>query len=103
MVINRTNAVETRIQEVSPVSSVGVGAGAAGVSATGASAVVVAVAGDVDAAATSDVGVVTASSAQTAVPPKRAPDRLSAISIFFIRVPQPHLRVIFYSASFVPI
>ncbi len=102
MVINRTNAVETKIQEVSPVSSVGVGAGAAGVSATGASAVV-AVAGDVDAAATSDVGVVTASSAQTAVPPKRAPDRLSAISIFFIRVPQPHLRVIFYSASFVPI
>jgi len=38
MVINSTKAVETKIQEVSPVSSFG--AGAAGVSATGASAVV---------------------------------------------------------------
>ena len=52
----------------------------------------------VDAAAVSDAatvcsatGVDAASSAQTiAEPPKSAPDRLSAISIFFIRVPQPY-------------
>ncbi|PIL58027.1 hypothetical protein B4N86_13245, partial [Acinetobacter baumannii] len=54
-------------------------------------------------AVTSDVGVVTVSSAQAAVPPKSAPVKLSAISIFFIRVPQPHLRAIYCSASFVPI
>ncbi len=81
----------------------GVGAGAAGVAAAAGAAADVAGAADVDVAVTSDVGVVTVSSAQAAVPPKSAPVRLSAISIFFIRVPQPHLRAIYCSASFVPI
>ena len=96
MVINKTNAVETRIQAVSPVSRVGSSAAGAAASSTGAGVATACTSGD--AAAVVSTVVVTSSdgadavtsSAQATEPPKSAPDRLSASSIFFIRVPQPN-------------
>ena len=86
--------MEIRIHAVSPESILGVaaGAGAASVDAVdGASTVPVTGAGVVVAATVvvSAVGADAAFSAHAAEPPKSAPDRLSAKSIFFIRIPQP--------------
>ena len=91
--MSKTNAVEIRIQEVSPVSSFGVAAagatGSAGATtvavAAGASVVTTVVVCSVG------VGVDAASSAHAAEPPKSALDKPSAKSIFFICIPQPKI------------
>ena len=94
MVINKTSAVETKIHAVSPVSNVGSSSAGAGAS-TGAETASTAGAATSVVSTTvtcSDgVGAVAASSAQATEPPKSAPDKLSANSIFFIRIPQPNL------------
>jgi hypothetical protein len=56
----------------------------------GASAAGIKAAPSAAAAISEEAGAVAACSAHAAEPPKSAPDRLSAISIFFIRVPQPY-------------
>lgn len=86
MVIKRTKAVEIRIHAVSPESILGVAAGAGvAVAAEGASAEPVTGASVVVATTvvvSSVAGADAAFSAHAAEPPKSAPDRLSAKSIF---------------------
>src|SRR5690554_758083 len=95
MVMSRTSAVETRIQAVSPVSNTA-SSSAAATSGKAVSVVMISL-DSISAGSTvsftvicsEGVGAVTASSAQVTEPPKSAPDRPSASSIFFIRIPQP--------------
>ena len=93
--MSKTSAVDTKIHAVSPVSNFtsSTGAAIASAGAAGATANSECV-NDVSVVATTTtfsegVGAVTASSAHATEPPKSAPDKLSANSIFFIRIPQP--------------
>src|SRR5690606_29451016 len=97
MVISKTSAVDTKIHAVSPVSnftssSTGAAVASAGTGAA-ANSEFVNDASAVSTTVTSSevVDVVTASSAHATEPPKSAPDKLSAMSIFFIRIPQPSI------------
>src|SRR5690606_32861459 len=98
MVMNRTKAVDTRIQAVSPVSNVDSFSVSVGVVAASAVGACVEVAGwgawrnklsDVE------TGTVAGCSAQATEPPKSAPDKLNASSICFICIPDQVFRELF--------